>query len=272
MQRLDVQGGVVWYAARGEGSSLVFIHGAGTSGTTWSGDLAPLADACRVITYDRRGYGASSAAPPTWATHRDDAARVIEALHAAPAVVAACGMGAIAALGLAFERPDLVAALVLVEPALAAPAAGQRRAYLRAHAVRAMRGAPEGATAWLRRALAGGHDGMTWDGLPAARRDAVLENAAGLFADLDAGEARLPTHALQAIDCPVTVVRSALAPGFVHRSADRLCGVLPDARLVTLPGAGHAVAFHASDDLLAALRAALRVGGAPEPLPPGVAH
>ncbi len=67
MHRLDVQGGVVWYRDRGSGAALLFIHGAGTPGEAGDADRAALAAHMRVIAYDRRGYGASSASPGDWA-------------------------------------------------------------------------------------------------------------------------------------------------------------------------------------------------------------
>src|SRR5690348_13039277 len=180
MQRLDVQGGVVWYAARGTGRPLLFIHGAGSCGTEWERDLEPLSSDLRVIVYDRRGYGASSASPGTWAAHRDDAARVLEVLRAAPAAVVGCGLGAIVAL-------------VLVEPALITRAtltAGLARAYLYAHCLRAMRGVRSGAVPWFRHGLATATGATAWEQLPEPFRETMLDNAVGLFGDLAADTGR----------------------------------------------------------------------------------
>src|SRR5690348_14414538 len=193
MQRLDVDGGVVWYAARGTGRPLLFIHGAGTCGTEWERDLEPLSSDLRVIVYDRRGYGASSASPGTWAAHRDDAARVLEVLRAAPAAVVGCGLGAIVALALALERPELVGSLVLVEPALITRAtltAGLARAYLYAHCLRAMRGVRSGAVPWFRHGLATATGATAWEQLPEPFRETMLDNAVGLFGDLAADTGR----------------------------------------------------------------------------------
>ena len=266
MQRLDVQGGVVWYAARGTGRPLLFIHGAGTCGTEWERDLVPLADDLRVIVYDRRGYGASSASPGTWAAHRDDAARVLEVLRATPAAVVGCGLGAIVALALALERPELVRTLVLLEPAFVARTtltAGLVSAVLQAHLVRTLRGARAGAVPWFRHGLALAAGGTAWDELPPDYRETMLDNAGGLFGDLAAdGPSCLGRRVLGAIRCPVTIIERPVAPPFLRKSARHLRAALPHARVVTLDGPGHAVAFHASSELLEALRGAVRMGGA----------
>src|SRR5215207_3063268 len=102
---------------RGHGTPLVFIHGVGTSGELWASDLRELASECRLIVYDRRGYGQSSESPRDWAAHGEDAAAVIEALDAGPAVVVGYSGGAMVALDLGVNRSELVSRLVLADPA-----------------------------------------------------------------------------------------------------------------------------------------------------------
>ena len=51
----------LYYQDLGQGEPVVLIHGWPLSGRSWEAQLAPLIDAgFRVITYDRRGFGASS--------------------------------------------------------------------------------------------------------------------------------------------------------------------------------------------------------------------
>ena len=74
MRLLEINGGRLAYWESGAGTPVVFIHGVATTGELWSGDLEPLAASCRLLVYDRRGYGQSSESPRNWAAHRDDAA------------------------------------------------------------------------------------------------------------------------------------------------------------------------------------------------------
>ena len=54
------QGGSLYYEDQGEGRPVVLIHGWPLSGKSWEAQVGPLVDAgFRVITYDRRGFGAS---------------------------------------------------------------------------------------------------------------------------------------------------------------------------------------------------------------------
>ncbi|MGN1056111.1 MAG: alpha/beta fold hydrolase [Comamonas sp.] len=54
------QGGSLYYEDQGQGRPVVLIHGWPLSGKSWEAQVGPLVDAgFRVITYDRRGFGAS---------------------------------------------------------------------------------------------------------------------------------------------------------------------------------------------------------------------
>src|SRR5918995_3521360 len=117
MEVVDLDGRQLATWDRGEGTPLLFIHGVGTSGALWQTDLAELAVDCRVIVYDRRGYGESSESPGDWEAHREDAAALLDKLGAKPAVVVGYSGGAMIALDLVLQRPSLVRALVLLDPA-----------------------------------------------------------------------------------------------------------------------------------------------------------
>ena len=108
------------YSSVGEGQPLLAIHGIGGSGGLLIAELEPLASRCRAIGYDRRGYGRSEAPDPYLATtvteQSEDAAALIIALQANPAVVVGVGFGALIALDLCLRRPELVSAAVLADP------------------------------------------------------------------------------------------------------------------------------------------------------------
>ena len=106
MDTLELDGRRLAFWEEGSGQAVVFVHGVGTSGAVWARDIAPLARECRLIVYDRRGYGASSESPRDWQAHREDAIALIDALRTAPAVLVGYSGGSIVALDLALERPD----------------------------------------------------------------------------------------------------------------------------------------------------------------------
>jgi pimeloyl-ACP methyl ester carboxylesterase len=105
---------------RGDGPPLLVVHGAGEDASM----LAPLADALaatgrRVITYDRRGTGASGRHdwPGAGADqHADDAAALLRGLAVDRAEVLGLSSGGIIAVDLAVRHPDAVGHVVAWEP------------------------------------------------------------------------------------------------------------------------------------------------------------
>jgi pimeloyl-ACP methyl ester carboxylesterase len=113
---ISVEGAGVPLAAvvRGDGPATVLVHGMG--GTAWPVEQLP----GRVITYDRRGYGGSGAPEGYVRTNvneqTEDLACVVNALDAAPAVLAGRDFGALVVLDALIRRPELTRGAVLVDP------------------------------------------------------------------------------------------------------------------------------------------------------------
>ena len=86
---------------------------------SWHAVMALLSPHVRVVAYDRAGLGGSAPAsdPVIVARQVSDLASVITELAAGPCVLAGHSWGGILVQLLAFRQPDLVAGLVLVDPA-----------------------------------------------------------------------------------------------------------------------------------------------------------
>jgi esterase len=120
MSEIRVNGISLYYEDHGSGDPIVCIHGTGSSAAFWADAAEELAMHGRAIVYDRRGCFRSERPDPYVTTVRqqtDDAAALIDALGAAPAIVNGRSYGGAVALDLAFRYPDRVRALVLLEPA-----------------------------------------------------------------------------------------------------------------------------------------------------------
>jgi pimeloyl-ACP methyl ester carboxylesterase len=269
MELLERDGMRLAYWDQGSGQPVVLIHGVGTPGEIWTGDLEPLARHCRVITYDRRGWGASSESPRDWRAHCGDAIELIEALDAAPAVLVGYSAGSIAALDLALRRPELVAALVVLDPAFNVKRCltpGFVRMLVTARVLRRVAGDRRGAERWLRYVTGYRNGGSAFEESPADRGERLLKNSAGIFADIASGSGEhVDESRLAAIDLPVTLVEAELSPPFLRRSCGRLRRLLPQARAITLANSGHAVGFDAPDELLAILRETASAAGSVTP-------
>ncbi len=223
---LEGAGVALAYSERGSGPAVLLIHDLARDAQGWEPIIARLAAQARVIAYDRRGYGASGAPEPYERTtvyeQAEDAAALLAALKAAPALLAGQGLGALIALDLIVRHRPLAAAAVLVDPPLFAfvPQATEELSAAHEQLLGALR--EHGPEAAVERWLDGRAD-------PASLRRARAAHGA-FFADF-AGLTSWPiTRAqLRAIDLPVAVLSSAAAPAHLVEAADVLAGLLPRA-------------------------------------------
>src|SRR4051794_40212959 len=109
------------YTEHGSGPAAVVVHGLASDAMAWTPLAQRLAQAgARAVVYDRRGYGASGAPEPYVATtvqeQGEDAAALIGALDAAPALLVGDGFGALVVLDLLVRHPPPVRAAGLSDP------------------------------------------------------------------------------------------------------------------------------------------------------------
>jgi pimeloyl-ACP methyl ester carboxylesterase len=228
----------------GSGTPIVCLHESGTTGEVWR----PLAEAiggrARTIASDRRGWGRSPAPEPYTATtveeHSEDAARLIEAVGAAPAVLCGAGFGAVVALDLLVRRPELARGAVTIEPPLLAFLAEATEAL--SEDVGALRerisaaGPGAGVELYLSgrlRALGSGAERLP-DGFRAA-----AERPFSLFAELGAVPAwRLPLTELARLPRPAALILASSTPELVRRAGLELVARSPQVELRELDSPG----------------------------------
>ncbi|QZY27620.1 alpha/beta fold hydrolase [Nocardioides coralli] len=250
---MAVVGGEGWalhHEEHGTGDPILGIHGSPSAAVFWSEAAQELGRLGRVILYDRRGYLRSeiTPAPPPCdlADQVADAAALLTALADSPAVVIGRSTGGLIALALAIEHPELVRALVLLEPAVLAVddgartwAVGVRRAVLAA----ADRDPSDAARAMFDHALGP----QLWRGLPQEARDlftagspALLAELRGHGLDLSADPFQPTDEQLASVRVPALVVSGADSARELHAVNARLVAGLPGARREVVPG-GHLI-------------------------------
>jgi pimeloyl-ACP methyl ester carboxylesterase len=225
MPTVEGAGVPLHYVSHGDGAPVLLVHGLASDGEAMAPVASALASAgARAIAYDRRGYGASGAPEPYGGTtveeQAEDAAALLRAVDAVPAIVAGDGFGALVALDLAKRHGTLVGGLVLSNPALFAvvPEATEQLSEQRAEIEEAVRagGPGAGVEAWL-----GGR--VSGDALQRARAA-----HRGFFADY-AGMATWPVsrRELRSLAVAAVVVTGPTSPPHIVAAADALAGLLP---------------------------------------------
>lgn len=98
-----------------DGPALVFANSLGCDFRLWDGVVAALPPGLRILRYDMRGHGLTSAPDDAYYMGDlvGDAARLMEHVGMRDAVFVGLSIGGVVAQGLASERLDLLRALVL---------------------------------------------------------------------------------------------------------------------------------------------------------------
>jgi esterase len=234
------------YEERGDGVPILCIHGAGSSALVWADAVEKLAGIGRVIAYDRRGCARSERPEPyertSIAEQADDAAALLDALGAAPAIVIGRSYGGTIAIDLALRHPDRVRAVVGLEPDASREMATAAAAWVDAFAERMRAVAARDGVHTLGEALVtevAGKD--AWRSFPDEVRGALAGNGPAILAEIT-GEWWLPADAgtLATIAQPVLLVTAADSPPEFHEAPAALAAAIPNARTATV-GGGHLI-------------------------------
>jgi pimeloyl-ACP methyl ester carboxylesterase len=250
MPTMNVNGIDLYYEVHGEGPPILGIHGTPSSALLWVDAATALASRGRCIIYDRRGFFRSER-PERFETvdlsdHVDDAAGLLDALSATPAVVIGRSTGGQIALALARRFPDKVKALVLLEPAVFTvdPEAAAWAQRLRLSVLQAAAEDPAlAAEAVFREALGD----RFWESLPEELKElfteaspAVLAEIRGQGLDLSEEPLDFSGEELAEIGQPTLIISSEDSPEVLRRVNDRLAEALPDTEKVLATG-GHLI-------------------------------
>lgn len=240
---LDNEGERIYWEDLGEGFPLVLCHGAGGNHAVWYQQVAHFVRHRRIVVWDHRGYGRSTARAGYTTPERAvrDLRGVLDHLGISRADLVGQSMGGWTALGLAVAEPQRVRRLVLADTPGGIACEASRQ--LLAAATRSGAGLAPGGEV-------GQHPAIDASLAETDLARAYLYQALGQFGEPDTAQIiptllRTETTAdeLRGLACPVLFVvgdRDALFPPAAIREVARS---VANSRVVEIPGSGHSPYF-----------------------------
>jgi pimeloyl-ACP methyl ester carboxylesterase len=240
MEPMDIS-----YREVASGRPLVMLHAFPLSSAMWLAQREALAETCRVITPDQRGFGGSELGedPPSLDACADDLARLLDRLELDQVVLGGLSMGGYVAMAFLRRHGDRAAALLLADTkASADPEAARANRERIAQAV-----LEEDSTVLVDDVLPSLLGSTTVASRPmvSGRVRGLVQAAPGpAVAWAQRAMAARPDSfdTLRAFDRPALVVvgeEDALSP---VADAQAMADALPQGRLAVLPEAGHLTA------------------------------
>ena len=267
IHHVPIRGSSLAVHTAGAGLPLVLLHAFPLDHGLWTGQ-EPLADVVRLIAPDLRGFGGSQGpVMESIAEAADDVAALLDALHVAgPAIVCGVSMGGYVAQHVAARHPDRVAALVLVDTKLEADTPEARAARVDLAGKVGRIGQAILADAMIPRLLATSPEARAAAdraGIETLLRDTILaQPVVSIQAALAAlGDRPDMTEAMRHVRAPTLLVvgaEDAITPPECLRRAE---AIMPHARLLEVPAAGHLVPLERPGLFNAALVEFLRGAG-----------
>jgi pimeloyl-ACP methyl ester carboxylesterase len=247
---VDIDGASIACQEAGQGSPVLLIHG--TAANLWGDVPLLLSSQHRVIWYDRRAFGGSKHEPlADLSRHARDAAALLQALDAAPAIVVGWSIGGVVAIEMALEHGDLVSGMVLLEPPLhlkRRPTPGMVRAILSAKVLGRFKSSRDGAKAFVTWALGFTTGGDALAQAPDAWREAILSNSGAILRELDAGTGEHISRArLATLRKPLRWLVGEVSDRAFAAAARRAAKVVPGLAPVPIAGSGHCLQWDRPD-------------------------
>jgi 2-succinyl-6-hydroxy-2,4-cyclohexadiene-1-carboxylate synthase len=252
----------------GAGPALLLLHGFTGSVRSWDAIRPALAAFARVIAVDLVGHGRSAAPADarryTMAWAARDVCALLDRLGVERAHALGYSMGGRVALHFGVAAPQRVASLVLESASPGIQDETERARRVASDAALAERVERDGIEAfvdqWERQPLLALAPHVS-DQIRARQRAERLANQPNGLANslrgMGAGAQAPVWDALQALDCPVTLISGELDMRY-GEIAHRMSELLPRARLTVSPNAGHTVHLDQPEWFVEQVRLALK--------------
>jgi esterase len=239
---VNANGVSLYYEEHGSGEAIVCIHGTLSSAGLWRQAATELGTRGRTIVYDRRGFSRSERPERFVADvhlHADDAAALVDALAAGPAIVIGRSAGGEIAVDLALRYADRVRALALLEGGglTLSEAAMRWIAEVDEQVFKAAEADMSSVAGTLFRAVAGD---AGWEGLPGEIKEELRGNSPAILADERGGYLDVSAEQLGTIVQPTLLVAASDSPPAFAEVTNLMARSMRSARVEWVEG-GHLI-------------------------------
>lgn len=253
MPSAKVNGINIGYSVEGEGAPLVMIMGLGGARSSWRGQTGAFRQHYRVVTFDNRGVGKSDrpAGPYTIGMMADDTLGLMDHLGISKAHVLGVSMGGMIAQELAISRPERVDKLVL---GCSFPRAGSgANSPGMDRAIEAQENSTQDEAS--QRRLIGSMIDLSFNSWsnrvflrPLAKAAVRFYPIDGVVEQRKAVSSHDTTGRLGTVRAPTLVITGTEDRLVNPASSETIAKLIPNARLVKVPGGGHYFFMEKRDD------------------------
>lgn len=235
---------------------VVLVHGLGYGRWGWEPVVGPLSSTRRVVLLDNRGIGGSDVPDGLYTAREmaDDVLAVVRAAGADRIHLVGASLGGMIAQRVALARPGLVERLVLVCTTPGGEVAQPIPQATLDLIARMPEMDPTAAVAAAVDNALGQIEGPARDRIVerlVAHRTRAPQDPRGWQGQAHAGTTHDLGQEVDGISCPTLVVHGTADNVVDPRNAEVLAELIPDARIHTMPGAGHLCFWEQPDDFLA---------------------
>jgi 3-oxoadipate enol-lactonase len=238
MPDIEIEGARIWYTVDGrdDAPALLLLHSLGTSHALWDEQLPSLVDRYRLIRYDARGHGKSSAPPGEFTIEQlgRDALAVLDAVGVRTAVICGISIGGLTSIWLGQHGGGRATKLVLANTAARIGTSegwSERMRVVRAEGMAAA--AEQSLPRWFTDDFREKHPGVTARFRQIART-CPLESYIAACAALRDADLRRDLHRITA---PTLVIAGSKDPSTTVADGTYLRDNIPEARMEILEAA-----------------------------------
>lgn len=225
---------------------IIMLHSGGMSGRQWRKLSEALSDRYPILLPDFLGSGSNPPWPDQDPFELWQDVDAVEAILPERCHLVGHSYGGMIALQLALRQPDRVASMTLYDPVAFGVLFDQNDpeglADLQSVARQPVftEDSRGGGEEWMNAFVNYWNGPGSWESMPEPNRQAFLRVGRKVYYEVKSLSAdRTPLNVYHKLTMPVLLVHGERTPASARRVLELLAPVIPHARLVSLPGAGH---------------------------------